>query len=220
VRVYHYLEARWALDDIRKRRLKISAIDDTNDPYEFACVRSDDERSQRVLDTFARGWADDYRVHCFSWSWSNVLMWSHYAERHKGICLGFDVPEGCAKNVEYVGEVKHIGVLRTAVADENDEILKHLIWTKYEGWSYEQEVRLTGRKVNMTEDGGPVFVPFGEQLHLKEVIAGPRFSLGRNVIDRALSGYSGVVVIKAKCSASGFEVVADHGGFADGDAPL
>jgi hypothetical protein len=143
-------------------------------------------------------------------------MWSHYADKHKGICLGFEVPEGCAKDVKYVGEVKQIGMLRTAVGGENDEVLEHLLWAKYEGWSYEQEVRLLGRKVNMTEEGGAVFVPFGPQLHLKEVIAGPRCSMGRNVIDQALSGYSGVVVIKAKCSASRFEVVADHRGFADG----
>lgn len=46
MRVYHYLEAKWALDNIRRRQLKLSKIDDMNDPYEWRCVRSRDERSQ------------------------------------------------------------------------------------------------------------------------------------------------------------------------------
>jgi hypothetical protein len=28
---------------------------------------------------------------CFGADWSSSVMWSHYADKHKGICLGFDV---------------------------------------------------------------------------------------------------------------------------------
>jgi hypothetical protein len=31
------------------------------------------------------------RVACFSRNYSNVLLWSHYAEFHKGICIGYEV---------------------------------------------------------------------------------------------------------------------------------
>ena len=34
MRAYHFLPAQWALDDIVKRRIKISEIDQTNDPFE------------------------------------------------------------------------------------------------------------------------------------------------------------------------------------------
>jgi hypothetical protein len=215
MRVYHYLEAHWALDDLRRRRLKISDIHETNDPYEFACVRSEDKRSQRTLDAFARDWVKDYRVHCFSRSWNNILMWSHYGQKHKGICLGFDVPEGCVRDITYVDQVMLIGTLHKAVANENGEILERLIWAKYCAWSYEQEVRLIGRGVNMSQESGMFFVSFGQDLQLKEVIAGSRFSMGRTVIDEALDGYAGVAVTKAKCSDTGFEVVTDCRGFAD-----
>jgi hypothetical protein len=45
VRLYHYLDACWALDDIKRRRLKLASLVDLNDPYEFACVYSTDQRS-------------------------------------------------------------------------------------------------------------------------------------------------------------------------------
>jgi hypothetical protein len=71
----------------------------------------------------------------------------------------------------------------------------------------------------MTEEAGMFFVSFGEHLQLREVIAGPRFSIGGAVIDEALDGYVGVAVTKAKCSATGFDVVADCRGFAAAAAP-
>ena len=35
---YHFLPAAYALDDIAKQRIKISEIDQTNDPFELWCV--------------------------------------------------------------------------------------------------------------------------------------------------------------------------------------
>ena len=31
---------------------------------------------------------------CFSRNWDNLLLWSHYGDRHMGVCLGFDIPAG------------------------------------------------------------------------------------------------------------------------------
>lgn len=30
---------------------------------------------------------------CFSDNWKSPVMWAHYAAKHHGICLGFDVPD-------------------------------------------------------------------------------------------------------------------------------
>ena len=32
-------------------------------------------------------------ITCFSKDNANILMWSHYASNHKGVCLGFDIDE-------------------------------------------------------------------------------------------------------------------------------
>ena len=35
MRVYHFISAEYALDDLRKRRLKVSFLEDMNDPFEL-----------------------------------------------------------------------------------------------------------------------------------------------------------------------------------------
>src|SRR6516165_6791682 len=102
MRIYHYLEAKWALDDIRRHRLKVSKIDDMNDPYEWRCVRSDVEESQLALERKERRIVELHSALCFSKSWNNILMWSHYADKHRGICLGFDVANDKTSCVEYL----------------------------------------------------------------------------------------------------------------------
>ena len=84
MRVYHYLEAKWALDNIRRRRLKLSIIDDMNDPYEWKCVRSDDKGSQGILESMERIAVEKYSAQCFSQSWNNILIWNHYGDKLKG----------------------------------------------------------------------------------------------------------------------------------------
>jgi len=37
----------------------------------------------------------------FSRDWHNPVLWSHYASRHTGLCLGFDVPDDCLGPVSY-----------------------------------------------------------------------------------------------------------------------
>jgi hypothetical protein len=34
---------------------------------------------------------DYFKVFCLSKKFDNILMWSHYADDHKGICIGFQV---------------------------------------------------------------------------------------------------------------------------------
>jgi hypothetical protein len=43
MRVYHFLFTDWALDDIAKRRIRISEIDQLNDPFELWCVSTHDK---------------------------------------------------------------------------------------------------------------------------------------------------------------------------------
>lgn len=214
MRVYHYLEARWALDNIRRRRLKLSKIDDMNDPYEWKCVHSDHRTSQKALDKTERYAVENHAALCFSRSWNNILMWSHYGERHKGICLGFDVPDENAQEVKYVQDVLVVGNLDDVSVEERRKILHRLYWTKYGGWSYEEEVRLNATRDEMDEETGKYFVSFSEQLKLKEVIAGVRFPFSRGPIEDAIKGYSEhVKIIKAGQGVERFEIIVDDDGF-------
>jgi hypothetical protein len=215
VRLYHYLESRWALDDIRRRRLKTSKIDDMNDPYELACVSSNDAPSQSALEKTGREFVEQYGVLCFSRSWDNILMWSHYGDRHKGICLGFDVADELTRPVEYVADVLVLGNLMVQKRSEFSEdqgitILDRMFGFKYDGWSYEQEVREHATRAEKDEETGHYFVDFSGRLKLKEVIAGVRFPMTRKPIDDALKDYSeDVKVVKGRRSPTRFEIIID-----------
>jgi len=212
MRLYHYLESKWALENIRRRRLKLTKIDEANDPYEWASVRSDDDASQKCLEATRKWIADQHGVLCFSRSWDNILMWSHYGGRHEGICLGFDVPDGVGKSMEikYLNEVVIAPSLTGLPKEQKKPFFDLLYAGKYGGWSYEQETRVFARRNKLDEETGHYFADFDEDLKLTEVIAGPEFKLSKSVIDEALDGLP-AVVFKARISAERFEVIVDEG---------
>ena len=213
MRVYHYLEAKWALDNIRRRRLKLSKIDDMNDPYEWGCVRSEHEASQWALDKTKLFAVETHSAQCFSQTWNSILMWSHYGDRHKGICLGFDVPDELTREVQYLSDLEFVGNLDELSVPDKAKVLDKLYAGKYEGWRYEQEIRVNGSREEIDEETGQYFVNFGEHLTLREVIAGACFKMSRKPIEEALHGYSDVKIVKLRTSTSRFELVADDRSF-------
>ena len=58
----------------------------------------------------------------------NPLLWSHYADKHRGICLGFDMDDRILWQVKYVKERSPLKLpLSKETADQ-------LLWTKYWDW--------------------------------------------------------------------------------------
>lgn len=74
----------------------------------------------------------------------NLLMWSHYANSHKGFCIGFDkyhlwdLIGGTLGPVMYQTEFPTAGLF-----DENETALTTLIMTKSPEWEYEDEYRFS-----------------------------------------------------------------------------
>lgn len=83
----------------------------------------------------------DLRVFCVSKSYKNILMWSHYADSHKGVCVGFDFskkPLIINKNEYVFEEVKYDD--RNKI-DDIDLRMSSLLY-KFKDWKYENEFRL------------------------------------------------------------------------------
>ena len=81
---------------------------------------------------------------CFSRNDEEILMWSHYADCHKGICLEFDVSKDpdffvFPKNVAYQDNYPKIDVSQP---EGTNIYVSALLGTKYKKWYYEQEVRV------------------------------------------------------------------------------
>ncbi|NNU45234.1 DUF2971 domain-containing protein [Ramlibacter montanisoli] len=82
-------------------------------------------------------------VTCFAERPNNLLMWSHYADHHRGFCLEFrtDVPDfGKLRQVTYSDQMPEIDPVRMLIDDEYEEFLS-LFCTKAQDWQYEREWR-------------------------------------------------------------------------------
>ena len=80
-------------------------------------------------------------VLCLSAVRDNILMWSHYADSHGGICLEFD---GCFEFFAQTHEVMYPPVRPriNPFRQSQDEMMEAALLTKAEYWRYEQEWRL------------------------------------------------------------------------------
>ena len=85
-------------------------------------------------------------VFCTSEKFDNILMWSHYADCHKGVCLGLKIPlidsslHCWTLRVRYDDKIKP---MKFYLRNEEDVSVSLLYWayTKSMCWKYESEVR-------------------------------------------------------------------------------
>jgi hypothetical protein len=183
VRVYHFLPTKFALDDIEKRRLKIAEIEQLNDPFELWCIAQENHQLRRALRDYKKTMHQRFGVLCFCRAWRNPLLWSHYGDKHRGVCLGFDLPDNTIKAVTYVTERP---VVQFPFTEELEVISNRLLSTKYVGWQYEEEVRSWLKLIAREPESQLYFCNFSENFQLKEVIAGPLCDISREEIAKAL----------------------------------
>lgn len=83
-------------------------------------------------------------------SHTNLLMWSHYAAEHKGMCLEFDRTESSlladyesTQPIRYIDNYPSLNPISILNEDESDilSIKKRILYSKSKDWEYEQEWR-------------------------------------------------------------------------------
>ena len=186
MRVYHFVGWDHGLDDIRRRRLKIATIADLNDAFELV----PSSRHPTVRQRF-RVWRTQMDQHygmlCFSRNWRNPVQWSHYAVKHTGLCLGFDIQPNLLTKVRYTARrlQARVDLLQGSGPDARKEMLK-VLSTKYDHWRYESEMRLFTRLNARDPQTGLFFADFSQRMRLKEVIVGPLSTVTREELQDAL----------------------------------
>ena len=194
MRVYHLLPRKWALSDLRHRRLKVATFDDLNDPFELRGVRLENTSDRKRFNRWRKRTAAKLGLLCFSKSWRNPVLWSHYADEHKGVCLGFDVPDSCLHNVKYLPERLQFEQL---VPDESQ--LQLLLRTKFKDWQYEAEYRRIVRIDETCEINSRHYWPFGTDLDLREVVLGARCKVQKEHLEELLGDrFSQIELVKAR----------------------
>ncbi len=139
------LHIQWAVDISRQHNDTMS--EEAVSRLEMQ-LRADPKLLAETVDEISLNMADAnsgrYRVYCLGPDVGNLLMWSHYADKHKGICLEFSTRDEvmcCPLRVEYPQEFP---VIRVYSNDLEDNLRPFL--TKADVWKYEHEYRLIAQE--------------------------------------------------------------------------
>ena len=207
--LFHFICEKHGLDDIRNRRLKISEIQDLNDPFELIPFKLSNKDLRDALHKTKEQISSNRGILCFSKTWSNPVLWSHYADKHRGLCLGFNVPSNGPGNipmdVEYTAERLDSKILRPPL---NETVVKRLLSTKFAHWEYENEARVFVNLDKKDPKTNLYFTYFSDSLKLVQVIVGARSELSRKDLTSALGDMATEIkVIQAGPSFTEFEIV-------------
>lgn len=208
MRVYYLTGAQFALSNLALRRIKISRFSDLNDPFELLGVDLNDKDQRAAFRATKEKINKSKGLICFSKSWINPLMWGHYAERHTGICLGFDVPDQILEPVIYAKSLLKIDIdKKTSKPKLTEETMNKLLRTKFFDWKYEDEMRLFVELDYDMIESGKYFYSFSDDLSLREVILGPLCELPIEGIRNMLVDFNpSVKVMKSRIAFTKFEV--------------
>lgn len=205
MRLYYMTSERWGCSDLTHRHLKLSRFDDLNDPFELLSAHLGERAARRFYSRLQRAVADRFGVICFSDNWRSPVMWAHYGDKHKGLCLGFDIRE--AAEVKYKPErLKHELDQTQSGVRVSAELIKVAMTTKFDEWSYEREWRVFKELTSPHADGN-FYQGFGDFIQLREVIIGARCQLTTMDVERLVGKVEHpVTVIKARPAFQRFEV--------------
>jgi hypothetical protein len=206
--VYHFTNQIYGLKDIRERRLKISNMADLNDPFEFVAAETSNPKNRKIINSVRDELAKENGLVCFSRNWRSPVQWGHYADRHRGLCLGFEIPSSVLCQVNYIAS-------RMPWPSDSwpwppgvkQYFFGQLMATKFSHWSYEDEYRLFCSRQSPDSDGH-YYVNFSDSLKLVKVLVGAKATVTRSELSTALGDLSSnVETIKVRPAFRSFRIV-------------
>jgi hypothetical protein len=138
------------LDILLSSRMRISTLSQLNDPFEGnllaiknpAKVAEEPDAPEFLqalvrLDDDWRATIARYKVLCLSGQPDIPLMWSHYADSHKGLCFAVTLSSHSAEPVQYLPTTERISEF---IGEPHDT--KNALLAKYQYWDHEKEHRV------------------------------------------------------------------------------
>ncbi len=121
--VYKYTSIKY-IESTIKNGVYASVLDDVNDPYECDGIL----------------YPDLFRICCMTTSPNNMLLWSYYANGHKGCSIQVEIPDEINREYELVRRVKYSNIKKNVKKKNNEEIAE-LLYRKNIRWKHENEIR-------------------------------------------------------------------------------
>lgn len=147
-------------------------------------------------------------IQSMSYTYKNILMWSHYSEYHKGLCFGFDSRLFEDSRIRYyqVKYINNIDYELISFFNPPKGEIKRMFTTKSEFWEYEKEIRFFDFK------NGIGTKKFHKEC-LKEIIFGCRAdetNIKKIIQLCQLNGFEHVIFKKARIVSGRFELDFDE----------
>jgi len=138
---------------------------------------------------------DEFRICCLSKNRNSILMWSHYAEDHKGIAIGYDMSKikhlAAPQAVTYASNKVRLNkvidpIIKDVITDivnkrnilssdflagKTLQIFRHFFLVKRDEWEYEEEFRIINKASDRKEERG--LVPVAKD-SIAEIVFGVR----------------------------------------------
>ena len=191
---YHFLSSRNAIHDLERKMIRVSRLDDLNDPFELSpYLRYRNSKVRKRFHDVRKAISKKHGLLCFSESWSEPLLWGHYADKHKGITIGFEISNYEILKVDYVE--KRVKLELTNDPQENEQLfLNTLGKEKYKKWAHENEYRIWVRLENCTMIDGHYFIQFGNSPKVKEIVLGCKYDNSEEYILKLSKDLSAKVI--------------------------
>jgi hypothetical protein len=209
MRVYYMTSAKWAKVILKERRLKLSRFYESNDPFELRLIDSRPRDTRQFVKMIEDYYNKNVGLICFGEDWISPVMWAHYAEKHTGLCLGFEVEDSLLTKVAYTDEKiavpmgAHLPKFGLSAA-----LLTKVVSTKATDWSYEHEYRVMGRLAKQDPRTGLYYTDFGPQIQLREVIIGYRCTWSIAITRETVAEVDAPVrICKARPAFGKFEMI-------------
>lgn len=213
VTVYKYVPAEYGRENIAYRRIKVTTLDEINDPFEFLSADLSDEHVRSALQNWKSDFFRTRGMLSFSRTWHNPVIWSHYAENHRGLCLRMEVAKSKLMPVEY--SLRRLRELADRIKASRVKLpdLDMLLSVKYSHWRYEKEIR----GFVYLEEKDPkgeryYFTPFRPELRLTGVFIGASSKITHAQLTKDLDDLAdSVPIIKARLAFRSYRIVEHRG---------
>jgi hypothetical protein len=208
MRAYKFLNQQYGLKSLYERRLRRTRINELNDPFELRPYDLTRPSDRWAFLSTRNKLAQRFGLLCFSADWSDPLIWAHYSDKHRGLCLGFEIPpevgEARTKKVDYISTPLSFPTDFLELDEKRKlAMVEKMIYTKYRNWEYEHEIRTW---TDLEEE----FFEFCDVLRLAEVIIGAESTLPREELTRALGSLAiDVKVRKARAADNAFQILEE-----------
>jgi hypothetical protein len=151
MKLYKYCD-KHGLDILKYKALKLSRIDDYNDPFEFKIGKSSDPRNNEIFEDLYKFQKESYRILCFTARENSVVMWGHYSKNHSGILIKFDTDKIILNNQKLCGVIEPVDYQTEMIkipdnffsleVEKQSDIIRKNTFKKYIDWKYEEEHRV------------------------------------------------------------------------------